>query len=744
MSKKYFEIMLHMGDFDWTNINNELKPFPIMTLQPITLQFLIASQYFTDKAQMNECLERIQLILEKQSQKKNHYDVHDDIAIQEMRQLNLENIDEIQQIYEFELEKVKQSNKDALDKLKDCNVERLDIIPQYELLKDIAGLTKEEILYIETIQTTLQMQTEQGKTNRVLKTQQIVDDALCQVCNDGDYQEDNLIVFCAKCNISVHQKCYLIDEIPMDDWICDVCLNFGWNGQYLRCALCPRLGGAMKQTNQLHQIFQNYNPEYYKASQNKQELIIQDDYYDFIKIPNRDIRDLADVQEPSTNFVWVHLSCFYWVPECYLDEKNNQLKGLENINPKRFTLECDICKLKKSGVCVQCTKLQCQKSFHVECARRSNIFLTINLSSSKLDYQLYCQPHIPLKVKRQLDSKYKQYEKDIVEFFRSYEKAKSSYYKPQKKIKQQVFEGGENKELIFIEFAEQFKMFLDKVLKQSVVLNGHKQDNLYFIEDAKFIEPSKNYELKIQTTSYYKQDKIKKIILPYYKSCITSTDQIWNHFKFKDYDRELIFSIYEKIRRRAARVMQEINPNKKQTKLTVIKKEKKNQKLKLKQETQIQNTIDDKIYCICRLQDDQTPMIFCDNCQEWYHFKCLGLKLSKQDASENLQQFYCFLCYDELPKEKKLPLKKQYKNAFVDYKFKMQRQIAIQCNLSQIRDERLHPPIQFKVTIPFIDEIEIPKEIKTPSKTESVEEQDNQQKQVKQEKKITDFFKKKE
>lgn len=40
-------------------------------------------------------------------------------------------------------------------------------------------------------------------------------------------------------------------------------------------------------------------------------------------------------------------------------------------------------------------------------------------------------------------------------------------------------------------------MFLDKVLKQSVVLNGYKQDNLYFIEDAKFIEPSKNYELKI-------------------------------------------------------------------------------------------------------------------------------------------------------------------------------------------------------------------------------------------------------
>ena len=33
MSKKYFEIMLHMGDFDWTNLNNELKPFPSNCIQ---------------------------------------------------------------------------------------------------------------------------------------------------------------------------------------------------------------------------------------------------------------------------------------------------------------------------------------------------------------------------------------------------------------------------------------------------------------------------------------------------------------------------------------------------------------------------------------------------------------------------------------------------------------------------------------------------------------------------------------
>jgi len=40
------------------------------------------------------------------------------------------------------------------------------------------------------------------------------EDILCLICNDGDYQENNLIVICSKCNISVHQKCYGIDMIP--------------------------------------------------------------------------------------------------------------------------------------------------------------------------------------------------------------------------------------------------------------------------------------------------------------------------------------------------------------------------------------------------------------------------------------------------------------------------------------------------------------------------------------------------
>ena len=71
-------------------------------------------------------------------------------------------------------------------------------------------------------------------------------DEVCQICNDGDFSDDNCIVFCSRCNISVHQLCYGIEELPEEDWICELCIQFGEKGKNMRCPCCTRRGGAMK------------------------------------------------------------------------------------------------------------------------------------------------------------------------------------------------------------------------------------------------------------------------------------------------------------------------------------------------------------------------------------------------------------------------------------------------------------------------------------------------------------------
>jgi hypothetical protein len=46
------------------------------------------------------------------------------------------------------------------------------------------------------------------------------EDEGCVVCRSGDYEDDNLIVYCSKCGLAVHQNCYGLDVIPENDFIC--------------------------------------------------------------------------------------------------------------------------------------------------------------------------------------------------------------------------------------------------------------------------------------------------------------------------------------------------------------------------------------------------------------------------------------------------------------------------------------------------------------------------------------------
>jgi len=49
------------------------------------------------------------------------------------------------------------------------------------------------------------------------------DDIPCCVCNEGDSDTSNLIVFCDGCDIAVHQECQGIKVVPSGTWLCDRC-----------------------------------------------------------------------------------------------------------------------------------------------------------------------------------------------------------------------------------------------------------------------------------------------------------------------------------------------------------------------------------------------------------------------------------------------------------------------------------------------------------------------------------------
>ncbi len=53
-----------------------------------------------------------------------------------------------------------------------------------------------------------------GELKDVLAGRTEDEEAMCAVCSGGLSVAPNLIVFCERCDIAVHQRCYGVDDIP--------------------------------------------------------------------------------------------------------------------------------------------------------------------------------------------------------------------------------------------------------------------------------------------------------------------------------------------------------------------------------------------------------------------------------------------------------------------------------------------------------------------------------------------------
>mmetsp|Transcript_44943 Transcript_44943/g.74586 ORF Transcript_44943/g.74586 Transcript_44943/m.74586 type:complete len:224 (-) Transcript_44943:293-964(-) len=186
--------------------------------------------------------------------------------------------------------------------------------------------------------------------------------AVCAVCGEGDWEDDNAIIFCDSCDLAVHQVCYGAGarHIPEGDqpWFCDVCRHLGSSsraGRYTKkgatlqthqkeCIMCPDRGGALKRT---------------------------------------------------TDSRWAHITCALWVPGVqFLDVEGRDVIHPFGVHEKRLDLVCSICE-KHMGACIQCKAPRCLTAFHATCARRKGLHMVEKEKDDYVDFAAYCDKHRP-------------------------------------------------------------------------------------------------------------------------------------------------------------------------------------------------------------------------------------------------------------------------------------------------------------------------------------------------------------
>lgn len=491
-----------------------------------------------------------------------------------------------------------------------------------EVLNNLVYPDLYEVPFLETLQQ--KMSEESGQSKEPIEPEYKAgknwqssggDDIVCEVCNDGDYEDKNMIVVCSACDLSVHQKCYGIAHIPSEDWICDGCAAFGASRKKLRCALCPVAGGAMKPTtiSVRDPFFSSKNPLHCDAGE-----------------------DQSAKEEPRPSVLWVHLSCAHWIPELELWSKNfaKCIAGLNLIDKDRFKLTCSLCKLKATGCCIQCSKGKCPVSFHVECARVSGTYLDFAAQSEEAS-TAFCDKHRPLHLKKELEKSRKRSAEDILKFCKVVDKCLGRLSAADQgegrgsarrhRVGNKLFNKAEKKRLV-----ARMRFICQKY-------------GLLFVTLAQ--QPNDEYKVGGKSMKLEYGDTLSKRGFP------------WNEVKVDG--KFTALNCYNKY--------VSLVPDEETYKLKILSMGKervereKRLKLKMLKEEQKRNAVDMNKYCYCRktVQEVASPMIGTlylatiecsggDECpgNNWYHLCCIGKSYTNEELS--LITFYCEPCKQRL------------------------------------------------------------------------------------------------
>ncbi|TMW57035.1 hypothetical protein Poli38472_002960 [Pythium oligandrum] len=216
-----------------------------------------------------------------------------------------------------------------------------------------------------------------------------VDDGTCVVCFDGQSPESNPIIFCDRCDLAIHQRCYGIQRVPSSNFYCDRC-RLEDEGRdpaaEVYCQLCPLRDGAFKRTidgKWVHVVCALWCPGVWIG----------------------DLRNLADIKlvdaAHTTRFIDTVAEVNALIAGSK-DQEKTQVQSKPACRIEHGSL-CSYCKV-TCGRTIRCSHPGCSVSYHPLCGWFEGLPMTVAISENGfvycgggagLTFKMSCADHLP-------------------------------------------------------------------------------------------------------------------------------------------------------------------------------------------------------------------------------------------------------------------------------------------------------------------------------------------------------------
>ncbi|GAB6031984.1 hypothetical protein CHUAL_010362 [Chamberlinius hualienensis] len=455
---------------------------------------------------------------------------------------------------------------------------------------------------------------------------------VCAVCVGDISEQDDEIVECDGCGVSVHEGCYGITDVEsvssssssssMEPWFCDACKAGNKDPD---CELCPNKGGIFKET---------------------------------------------DVGK------WVHVVCGLYIPGVAFGnvDKLSSVTLFEMPYSKWGAKSCVLCeddRFSRTGVCISCDAGLCKNYFHVTCAQKEGLLSEASPEEVKDiadPFFAYCKLHADKFIVRSkkrnwmaLQSRIKQKKEEIsrttpaqLRINKKLEKRRLKYLEMKATSPPPWVPTQKMSRLLTSSPSACRKLIIKSELMDiNTRASGLGIENLGDIRKKWHISPAFNVEF----VSYY-LDRNERMISMQSRldSQLQENQQLQEaeQTTMKKYEQllsesESLKSVYNDLHDKALnlwKIVETISGKKIELPDVLLPKQlgKSNSKLEKKFDGKSFGSVTLNKCGLCNKSKDQHLLAKCDTCQLYYHLGCLDPPLTRMPKKNKSQGWQCSEC----------------------------------------------------------------------------------------------------